>query len=364
LSSSGAQVSIPAELKFLIACCQHNFRSSVAGAMPSLVGGDWARFALLASFHRVEGLAYNALASISGELVASASNALSEAARAIAAKNLRSAAECKRILANFRARQTPVLFLKGLPVGALAYRDPFLKSALDTDILIDAADIDIAADLLHAAGYRLATPQKIPLAAWHERSKESVWMKESEGFQLDLHTRTSDNPRLIPSIDVHSAKQWVRVAPGIQLPTLASDELIAYLMVHGASSAWFRLKWISDLAALLHGCNRNEIERLYVRTYALGAGRSAGQALILADRLFGALAGCDDLRNELLNDVPTRRLALIALRLLTREPLEPTQLLLGTVPIHYSQMFMLPGLSFKFAELSAQARRFFTRVRT
>lgn len=52
---------------------------------------------------------------------------------------------------------------------------------------------------------------------------------------------------------MESARQLVEVACGIELPTLARDEPSAHLCVHGASSAWFRLKWITDLAALIDG---------------------------------------------------------------------------------------------------------------
>jgi len=90
------------------------------------------------------------------------------------------------------------------------------------------------------------------------------------------------------------------VAPGIRLPTLARDEQFAYLCVHGASSAWFRLKWISDLAGVLHGQSGEMIERLFERSQALGAERAAGQALLLADRLFGSL---DEIEQLLPNEI-------------------------------------------------------------
>ena len=66
-----------------------------------------------------------------------------------------------------------------------------------------------------------------------------------------LHTRVADHPDLLSQVGIDSPIQIVTVAKHIALPTLARDELFAYLTVHGASSAWFRLKWITDLAALL-----------------------------------------------------------------------------------------------------------------
>jgi hypothetical protein len=172
---------------------------------------------------------------------------------------------------------------------------------------------------------------------------------------VELHTRVADNGQLIPGITVHSPTQSVEVAPGITLPTLAGDELFAYLCVHGASSAWFRLKWVTDFAALLHPCPPAEIERLYGRSQQLGACRSAGQALLLADALYGTLEGTG-LRESLARGRATATLASAALRQLTgrAEPIEPTSVTLGTWRIHWTQFLLCPGAGFKLREFSRQ----------
>jgi hypothetical protein len=139
------------------------------------------------------------------------------------------------------------------------------------------------------------------------------------------------------------------------LPTLTRDELFAYLCVHGASSAWFRLKWISDLAGLLHRQSGEMIERMFYRSQALGTERAAGQALLLANRLFGSL--CEtDLRDKLASDRSTRRLASAAYAQLSGSPLEPTTVRLGTWRIHLTQFALGRGLGFKLDEFTRQSR--------
>jgi hypothetical protein len=176
--------------------------------------------------------------------------------------------------------------------------------------------------------------------------------------QIDLHTRLGDNPGIIPNVGLASPRQTVEVAPGIRLPTLARDELVAYLAVHGASSAWFRLKWITDFSALIHDCTPEELERLCRRSQELGAGRAAGQTLLLADKLYGALGEASVLKQSLQRDGPTRRLLRTAVRQLAgaSEPVEPTARPLGTLAIHYSQFLLLPGPVFKLSEFVRQAR--------
>jgi len=168
-----------------------------------------------------------------------------------------------------------------------------------------------------------------------------------------LHTRLADNARLIATIDVHSPRQLVEVTNGIALPTLADDELFAYLSVHGASSAWFRLKWITDVAAMLRG--KPDIERIFDRSQELGAGRAAGLALLLADRLYGTLAE-SPLRQRLVEDRGQRWLLRTAVEQLAgqAEPQEPASTVFGTWRIHAMQLRLKPGLSFKVSEFSRQ----------
>jgi hypothetical protein len=353
-----------AEFKLAIECCRSSFRNLVdRGAVPTPVEVDWARFLDLTRFHRIEGLAWNYLSAKETGTPEEIRTTLSEAASGIAAQNLQANADCRTLLGAFEAAKVPLLFLKGLTLGALAYGNPSLKAAIDIDLLIDPANLDKAAELLRDSGYRLTAPAESPndgiLHAWHRGWKESVWAKDSPPLQIDLHTRTADNRRLIPGIDVHSPSQWVDVGGGIHLPTLANDALFAYLAVHGASSAWFRLKWIADFAGLVEGRSATEIDQLYRRSQQLGAGRAAGQALLLADALFGVLEPNPALRDELIRNRSTLRLYRAALRLLTGEPSARRG---GTMTIHWTQFLLLPGPGYKLSELWRQAKRLLARV--
>jgi hypothetical protein len=282
---------------------------------------------------------------------------ISADATAIAARNLQVSGECRDLSAAFAAAGLPLLFLKGLTLAELAYCDVALKSAIDIDLLIDPADLLAAARLLHDRDYRLAIPaNEAALSRWHRRSKESVWIKRSPAFQIDLHTRCADNPRVIPGIDVHSPRQPVNLRPGVSLETLADEQLFAYLCVHGASSAWFRLKWLSDFAGFLHGRTEDELQHLYDYSKQLGSGRSPALALLLADSLFGTLEDAQVLREKLLADPAVGKLHEIALGLITHAKGEPTERPFGTVPIHKAQFLLFPAPGYKLSELVRQAR--------
>lgn len=342
-----------AEFQLCTKCCGWAFDHGDPGTIHQLCAiVDWDRFVRVAQFHRIQGLVWNSLWLTKAAVPAEAARQLSSDAETIAATNLQSAFEARVLRSEFEQAGVDLLFVKGLTVGALAYPKPLLKMGWDIDLLIDIAQLPDAIDLLRARGYRQITPPApANLRSWHLSHKESVWNRDQ--LYIELHTRLADNRHLIPRIDVHSPRREVEVAPGISLPTLDRDELFAYLCVHGASSCWFRLKWITDLAAMLHGAP--DIDRLYERSQKLGACRAAGQALLLADRLYGTLAG-SSLKDHLLQDRGNRQLLDAAIRQLagSAEPREPTSYPLGTWRVHFTQLLLKPGLAFKLNEVRRQ----------
>ena len=342
---------LPADFALAVACCRWAYSGEGADEVRRLAAvADWGEFLATCRRHRIQGLASHALATIGVAMPAPVRIALAGDARAIADQGLRSAHELARLAEAFRAANLPLLFLKGLTVGKLAYGNPFVKMGWDIDLLVLPQDLAAAAGVLGGLGYKPSIPSNAgQLARWHESWKESVW-KRPDGIVVELHTRVADQPELLPEISVASPSQMVRIAPGIDLPTLADEELFAYLSVHGASSAWFRLKWITDLAGVLHRSGANAVDRLYQRSQELVAGRAAAQALLLAATLYGtplppALAARLDTRTN-------RWLARTALGEMLRG--EPAERMLGTRNIHLTQFLLMDGVRYKVSELKRQ----------
>lgn len=353
-----------AELKLAIAACRANFDASHRGAVEQAARNvRWERFLTTARRHRVEALCWQGLEPVHDHIPVDIADVLQRRANQIIADNLRIAAESARLLVIFQATQVPLLFLKGLTLGALAYPDPYRKMGWDIDLLVDRNQLVAAVGLLRSAGYLPVTPAEADerkLERWHATRKESEWSHKDYGFRIDLHTRLADHPALLTTLGIGSATQIVTVAPGIALPTFAGLELFAYLCVHGASSNWFRLKWITDLAAWLHRKDPVEVEQLYNGSQQLGAGRAAGQALLLAQRIYETSIG-GHLRRALGEDRANRWLADLAEAELCRIR-EPTATFLGTATIHLAQFGLLPGWHFKSSEAARQLRIMIGRV--
>ncbi len=357
-----AHVTFAPEFQLALDCCRWNFTAGGGAPVAPPPGLDWSRFVELVRFHRIQGLARSALAV--GTPPDEALDELFADSRTIAAANLKAAAHCALLHEALRAAGIDVLFIKGLTLSALAYGDAFLKMSSDIDILVDPENVGPAAAVLRRTGHRLVVPREdADVIRWHGTSKESSWLHAKSGLYVELHSALVDNPRLIPGIGMSSPRQEVPIGGVGTLPTLATDELVAYLFVHGASTAWFRLKWIADISALLHRRGPAEAERLYRFARNRRAGRAPAQALLLAGRLF-ALPLPPGVQDDIERDRLNRLLAASALRQMENAR-EPTERIAGTIPMRLSKAFLMKGAAFPVAELARQVadvarRRFFT----
>ena len=346
------------EFLMVVECCRAAFQRGEENRVADLAARvDWARFVRTARYHRVQGLVWKSLSPLGTRIPPDVATAIGSDAREIAVANLRIAVESRELRDAFAEAGVALLFLKGLTVGGLAYGDASLKMGWDIDLLIDPAQLEKAAGVMRGRGFRLVIPAAAErLQPWHRLRKDSEWINP-RGIHVELHTRLAENRRLIPEIAVHSPSRDVAVAAGIALPTLRHDDLHAYLCVHGASSLWFRLKWITDLAAILDQVDQPEIARLHARAGEQGVGRASAAALLLADALFGTLS-VSPLRSALMRDRSARWLCRASLRQLAgrAEPREPTSAVGGTAAIHLAQLLLVPGARFKVGEALRQAR--------
>jgi hypothetical protein len=280
---------LPAEFELAVACCRWPPSPGREAAVRSAAAAvDWRRFGEVVARHRVEGLAQDGLARAGIAAPEPVAASLLEAARRIARDNLAFAAEARRVARALAAAGVDALFVKGVILNRLAYGTLAIKQAADIDLLVDPADYPAALPVVRALGYGCEWPaagaSDGDVLDYVGHTKHSIWVRGP--IALELHASLVDNRLMLPGVSARSPRQSVEVAPGLVLPTLAKEELFAYLCVHGATHAWSRLKWIADVAALLSGEPPAEIERLYGRARALGGGRSAAQALLLGARLF------------------------------------------------------------------------------
>ncbi|MEO8813131.1 MAG: nucleotidyltransferase family protein [Caulobacteraceae bacterium] len=302
-----------------LACCAWPPSEAAASAVRERTSGiDWTAFARLLARHRIEGLAWDALARAGVAVPEPIANDLRRRAAQIALAGLAQAASAVRLQKALDAAGIANLALKGPALEVLAFGRLGFKSAWDIDLLVDPPDVGRAALAMAGAGYALADPPGLTLdglEAWTSLAKECAFVAR-DGVVAELHWRPTDNPRLLPGIGAVGPHRSVALPGGPCLRTLPAAETFAYLCVHGAAHGWSRLKWLADLAALLSHETPEAIAALHDEAVALGGGVCPALALRLCQRLFG-LALPPDLSRRIGADPKVRWLDALAMAAMT-----------------------------------------------
>jgi hypothetical protein len=337
------------EFRLIADCCRESFVGS-RRSQKLLHSIDWDAVRHLSRRHRIAGIVAHALRDVP-HLPVDMRSWLADESDRITAHNMRMIAECARLKAAFATANIDHLFLKGVAVGKLAYGNALIKEAWDIDLLVDPSNVLDAARLLRELGYSIVTPRHAKtddLAKWHRRRRESVWRNDA-GLFVELHTALTDHPGLLPWAPMDAPRQSVDIIDGVTLQTFAQPQQIAYLAAHGASSGWFRLKWLSEFAALLAG---GAVSTEFVDDVnRVSAGKFTDLAIALSDAIFGLKLEIG-LRRRFERDGQLRKMMRLCAGLLADG--EPTEQRFGTWPIHKLQFAAHDGLPFKLAELRTQ----------
>jgi hypothetical protein len=236
-------------------------------------GPDWAEYLRLVDRHRIPALSWAALKRVPGLAIPeSARKGLQERSDACRMQAVRHSLLLAKVLKAFNQAEISVMPFKGPILSAELYGDVSLRQCKDLDIAVPPEDIARAQACLENLGWR----PEISNRSLTPRQLESFWRFESnlvfvrsvEGSHLELHWRHEwETP------DQTDAR-WARCIPSVwqgcsHLAMNPIDQVL-YLCSHGGRHAWFRAKWLGDLACI-HVQGRVNWET------ALDEARSTGQ---------------------------------------------------------------------------------------
>jgi hypothetical protein len=162
---------------------------------------------------------------------------------------LMGAAEAVRLTRALQDAGVPVLAFKGPALAASVHGDIAVRQSKDIDLLVPPERFAQAMRLCQHAGYQIVPPCPDPddpdLRLWIRRSKDVVMSSGSTGVLLELHCRPVGNRRLARRLDLWSGAVSIPLGDAkVALPAPSREALYAYLCIHGASHAWFRMKWL------------------------------------------------------------------------------------------------------------------------
>ncbi len=213
---------------------------------------DWVLFERLAETHGLLPMAASKLSTLPGIPDALAAE-LHKICQENARRSLWFAGELFSIIETLSAAGVQAIPYKGPTLAATAQGDLVLRQFHDLDILISREDWPRSKKALIDAGFF----PKLELTA----REEKAYLKSACDFTfhhppvknvLEMHWDLVPN---FYSVQIPLDQMAARATPmelcGRTVPSLAPEDLLLCLMVHGAKHAWSRLCWLSDIAYLI-----------------------------------------------------------------------------------------------------------------
>lgn len=285
-------VSSP-EAELLLLCARRTRTAQESADLERLLGLElnWRFLLSMANRHRVLALLYASLKSEGRlELVpGDARQALHSAARESIGQSLALTVELVRILREFERQGIPAIPCKGPVVAMVAYGDLSYRSFCDLDILVPESHFHIADRALVALGYRAG----IRLSAKEEESYLNnecalPFRNDARGHIVELHWRLCERNA---SVHLPVGALWQRVTPvglpGMNVSSLAPEDLVLYLCVHGAKHRWERLEWVVCVAEIIRRHPELDWQAIFERADRYRIARLLRVGLHLASSILG-----------------------------------------------------------------------------
>ena len=260
------------ELDLLLLCARWPQRPEDGELIRERSAGqlDWQRFLKLVQHHRLAPLVFHTWQPSVAEPRSAECQAvlaeLQQVSTLSAHQALRTVAELRRVVQEFRANHIAVRVLKGIPLAQSVFGDLSRRSPGDIDLLIDQSSILEADRVLRGFGYRglfrihRFSPKR--LAFYRAHWKDLAYRNPATGFEVDLHWRCFRNSEM-PGAGLCAAHGREGVAfGGFRVDTLSRMEGLLYLCVHGTLDGWLYLKSLVDVAAQVRTMTELQLDEL------------------------------------------------------------------------------------------------------
>jgi hypothetical protein len=187
----------------------------------------------------------------------------------------------------FKDRDIRVAVLKGSALAQSAYRDISLRQAGDIDVLISRADFARAKTLLESLGYQMTPSLTAAQLSSHLATNCEIQFVRDDWFTVvDLHWALAPKNFVfkLDTDELLSRLQPVTIA-ATKIETLATEDLIVYLSMHGAKHLWRGLEWISSLGELIRSAESIAWDTVVTRADKAHGTRMLALGLRLAENV-------------------------------------------------------------------------------
>ncbi|MDD4650667.1 MAG: nucleotidyltransferase family protein [Methanothrix sp.] len=168
-------------------------------------------------------------------------------------RNLILARELIGILKDLHGHGIEAVPFKGPVLSLMAYGDIACRSFSDLDIMVCKDGVLAARDVLISRGYR---PQVAFTAKQEKTILKNVceynFVREDPHLLVEVHWRFHTDYYSVPA----SEGIWSRLESisleGTAIPSFSANDLVLVLCSHAARHEWSQMRFISDLAGLIH----------------------------------------------------------------------------------------------------------------
>lgn len=311
------------EGRLLVWCARTSHSGSIQEKIRERVKGgiDWNAFIGSARWHGVVPLVYQSLLASCPEFLPDpVRSGLKQYMGATCILNSVLADELVQLISRLASRGVQVIPFKGPVVSLMAYKSLNLRECDDLDLIVKREAIAEARMILSEMGYEGVHPPSTGESAMGEERLYNVFRKHNGVVRVDLqwtmvHTRfsfTLDRPVM-----------WSRLIP-VALPqgtvhSFPPEELLALLCVHGTKHVWELLRWVCDIAELLHAYPSMDWDKVDDLVSDWRCRRSLRLGLFLAQRLFGVDL-TEKMQREIIKDADVLRLGMLMPASLLKSP--------------------------------------------
>jgi hypothetical protein len=195
-------------------------------------------------------------------------------------------AELVRINRLLRTHGIDIIPLKGVCLSQRLYGIPGVRASADMDVLIRPENLLAADRLLAAAGYRkIFDLTERQTAAYQAHAQHVNYFSEESGQHLEVHWRNHFWTREEME-DFWCGRETIMMM-GEPFFCLDDSLLFLFLCDHGSRHAWFRMKWLSDIAMMLADESIHDGDAVLARADHRGLRRVLAQTSLLVTWLYG-----------------------------------------------------------------------------
>jgi len=236
-----------ADTGLLLSVCRHDLGTAQAVDGVSIESSRWGGVLAAALDHGLISPLHSYASKADG-IPEPIRDSIRSAAFAQAVRNFQLVETLIEILRGFRDCSIEVAVIKGPAVALIAYQQIASREFTDLDLFVRPEDVSRARALLGNIGFRQANedPQRL------RGEKDIQFIRDSDGVLVELHWALNAPAMRFP---VERTGIWNRLQTiylqNEPIRTLALEDTLLALCIHGSKHGWTSVKWLFDIARIV-----------------------------------------------------------------------------------------------------------------